>query len=50
MIPLRIMKPERSREETIERGKAMSRRLIIFLAVLFIVVAFISTSVILKIW
>jgi hypothetical protein len=40
------MKSDKSKEEIIEKGEVMSRRLIIFLGVLFVVVAFISTSVI----
>jgi hypothetical protein len=40
------MKSDESKEEITERGEVMSRRLIIFLSGLFIVVAFISTSVI----
>ncbi len=40
------MKSDESKEEIVERGEVMSRRLIIFLGVLFVVVAVISTSVI----
>jgi hypothetical protein len=40
------MKSDESKEKITERGEVMSRRLIIFLGGLFIVVAFISTSVI----
>ncbi len=43
------MKSDGSKEETIEKGEVMSRRLIIFLGLLFVVVAVISTSVIFNI-
>lgn len=42
------MNSEESKEEIIERGDVMSRRLIIFLGLLFVVVAVISTSLILR--
>jgi hypothetical protein len=42
------MKPDESKEEIIEKGGVMSRRLIIFLGLLFVVVAVISTSMILN--
>jgi hypothetical protein len=48
MIP-KSMKTDRPREKTIDIGEVMSRRLIIFLGVLFIFVALVSTSVLFKV-
>jgi len=43
------MKADDLKDERIEKGDVMSRRLILFLAVLFIVVAIVSTNVLFKI-